>query len=163
MAIFTVTNTSDSGPGSLRDAIQQAENRAGPDEIEFDRGLSGQTIFVTSGPLQIRSDLNIRGLGADLLAIDGSGTNDVIELDRDGNRVHLLGLTIQNGEDGIEIANGASNKILTVTDSRVVRQAIDDGLSVDGDSNSITLNNTFFEENEENTAVETGAETTFWS
>ena len=62
MAIFTVTNTSDSGPGSLRDAIQQAENRAGPDEIEFDPGLSGQTIFVTSGPLQIRSDLNIRGL-----------------------------------------------------------------------------------------------------
>lgn len=46
---FTVTNTNDSGPNSLRDAITQANSTAGADIINFNIGLGGpQTIRIGS-------------------------------------------------------------------------------------------------------------------
>ena len=44
MTIFTVTNTNDSGPGSLRQAIEDSNAAGGDNTIEFDAGLLGQTI-----------------------------------------------------------------------------------------------------------------------
>jgi hypothetical protein len=41
---ITVTNTNDSGAGSLRDAINQANSDGAPTEITFNAGLAGQTI-----------------------------------------------------------------------------------------------------------------------
>src|SRR5262245_18830759 len=38
---FTVTNTDDSGPGSLRDAVQQANAQPGADTVRFAPGLHG--------------------------------------------------------------------------------------------------------------------------
>jgi hypothetical protein len=42
---FTVTNTNDTGAGSLREAIKAANAKAGADEIVFADGVSG-TIHV---------------------------------------------------------------------------------------------------------------------
>ena len=42
MATFTVLNTDDSGSGSLRQAIEDANATAGIDSIEFNEELSGQ-------------------------------------------------------------------------------------------------------------------------
>ena len=42
LAIFTVTNTNDSGPGSLRQAILDANASAGADTITFAIGASRQ-------------------------------------------------------------------------------------------------------------------------
>lgn len=47
-ATFTVTNANDSGSGSLRDAIDQANANAQADTILFDPSLAGATINVTS-------------------------------------------------------------------------------------------------------------------
>ena len=47
-ATFTVTNLNNSGPGSLRQAILDANVAAGDDDIVFQSGLSGQ-ITLTSG------------------------------------------------------------------------------------------------------------------
>ena len=44
--IIVVTNTNDSGPGSLRDALTVANDG---DTINFDSSLKGQTITLTSG------------------------------------------------------------------------------------------------------------------
>ena len=63
---FVVTNTSDSGIGSLRQAILNANANPGPDTIDFAPGLSG-TIVLTSGELQITNDVTIVGPGANLL------------------------------------------------------------------------------------------------
>jgi len=48
MTIFTVTNTNDSGEGSLRQAILDSNAAGGSNMIEFDAALMGQTITVLS-------------------------------------------------------------------------------------------------------------------
>jgi len=63
---ITVINTNDSGPGSLRQAIFNANNG---DTIDFDPALKGQTITLTSGELAIDTNITITGLGANLLAV----------------------------------------------------------------------------------------------
>ncbi|MDB9503591.1 DUF4347 domain-containing protein [Spirulina major CS-329] len=54
--IVTVTTASDSGPGSLRDAITWTNNNAGADSIRFLMSVMAlQYIFLTSGPLEINT------------------------------------------------------------------------------------------------------------
>jgi hypothetical protein len=56
LATITVTNTNDSGPGSLRSAIASA---AAGDTIQFASSLASQTITLTSGQLVINKNLTI--------------------------------------------------------------------------------------------------------
>jgi len=71
MAIFTVTNTNDSGPGSLRQAIEDSNAAGGDNTIEFDAALLGQTITLLSA-LPVNTSADIDG------DIDGDGSaNDV--------------------------------------------------------------------------------------
>ncbi len=57
-ATFTVTNLNDSGAGSLRQAIADANNTSGDDAIVFQSGLTG-TVTLTSGELVINSNITI--------------------------------------------------------------------------------------------------------
>jgi len=61
--IITVTNTNDSGPGSLRQALADAHDG---DTINF--AVTG-AISLTSGELLITRSVTISGPGANLLAI----------------------------------------------------------------------------------------------
>src|SRR5260370_17654962 len=54
-ATFVVTNTADSGPGSLRQAILDANTKPGPDVIAFRIGSGMQTISPLS-PLPFVTD-----------------------------------------------------------------------------------------------------------
>jgi hypothetical protein len=72
---FTVSNTNNSGVGSLRQAIDDANNTAGADVIVFDGALANQTITVISPFLVITSDVTINGSGAANLTISGNGTD----------------------------------------------------------------------------------------
>src|SRR5687767_9773788 len=47
---LTVTNTSDSGEGSLRVAMERANSRAGADEIAFSDGVSGTITLASTLP-----------------------------------------------------------------------------------------------------------------
>ena len=67
-APFTVTNLNDSGAGSLRDAIAQANAAPGPDTITF--GVTGVISLI--GSIVINDALTITGPGADKLFIDGN-------------------------------------------------------------------------------------------
>jgi hypothetical protein len=92
-----VTNTNDSGPGSLRQAIADA---AAGETITFAAGVTG-TITLTSGALEIDKDLTIQGPGAALLTISSSNNRvDVIEIVA-SIVTNISGLTIADGRFGI--------------------------------------------------------------
>ena len=118
----TVTNTNDSGPGSLRQAILNANANPGSDTISFAPGLSG-TIVLTSGELQIINDVTIVGPGANLLTIDGNDASRIFNVD-DGNPdtaiiVAISGLTLTRGNAGTANGGGAifNDEDLTLTNS----------------------------------------------
>jgi N-acetylneuraminic acid mutarotase len=62
-----ITNTNDSGPGSLRQALADAHDS---DMINFDPSLNGQTITLTSAELLIDKNITISGPGSDLLTVE---------------------------------------------------------------------------------------------
>ncbi|MBE9034009.1 beta strand repeat-containing protein [aff. Roholtiella sp. LEGE 12411] len=101
MAIFGVSNTNDSGSGSLRQAILSANALTGKDIINFN-GLftdnTADTITLAGSSLSITDDLSIKGTGADLLTISGNNTSRVLELSS-GITVEIAGLTIANGSN----------------------------------------------------------------
>jgi len=92
---LTVTNTLDSGLGSLRYEIGTAQSG---DTIVFDKSLSGQTITLGGRALNIDKSLDIEGLGAKYLAISGGGGIGSRVFDVSANsQVTISGLTLQNG------------------------------------------------------------------
>lgn len=73
-ATFTVTSTGDSGAGSLRQAIADANANSGADVIDFNLSLPAVITPLTRLPAT-EGDLTIAGPGARLLTIDGAGGN----------------------------------------------------------------------------------------
>ena len=92
-ATITVTNTNDSGPGSLRQALVDANDG---DAINFDASLNGQKITLTNGQLNVDKNITISGPGADYLAVDGNMQSRVFYINP-GKTVIISGLTIKNG------------------------------------------------------------------
>jgi predicted outer membrane repeat protein len=75
--IITVTNTNDSGSGSLRQALADANDG---DAINFDPALNGQAIGITSAELVIDKSITISGPGTDLLAVRVTATGPFIRI-----------------------------------------------------------------------------------
>src|SRR5262249_53519190 len=75
---FTVVNVNDSGTGSLRQAILDANSSAGPDVINFDASTfaTARTIRLASMLPIITDDLAINGPGQGLLTLSGDANND---------------------------------------------------------------------------------------
>jgi len=96
---LTVSNTLDSGAGSLRAEIVAAKkgDTIVFSPIVFNPSLGCQTIALTSGELLIDENLTIAGPGAGELTISGSGTSRVFEVAKTARLVTLSGLTISNG------------------------------------------------------------------
>src|SRR6266851_4111861 len=105
---FTVLNLADSGPGSLRQAVLDANAQPGTDVIDFAPGVQG-TITLTSGQLDITDGLIVTGPGADQLTVSGTGASRVFQIES-GVTAVLDGLTIANGqaEDGGGIYNAGT-------------------------------------------------------
>ena len=91
-ATITVTSTADSGMGSLRQALADANDG---DTINFDAAVSG-TITLTSGELLVNDSITISGPDADLLAVNGNAASRVFHISS-GKTVTISGLTITNG------------------------------------------------------------------
>ncbi len=114
-SIIPVTNTNDSGPGSLRQALAIANNG---DTIDA-TGISG-AITLTSGTLLVNKSVTINGAGAEVLAVDGNAAGRVFFITF-GEIVTISGFTIRNGHagnagGGIDNENNAT---LTITNCTI--------------------------------------------
>jgi predicted outer membrane repeat protein len=144
-ATFTVTNTNDSGPGSLREAILQQFNG---NTIMFDPSLAGQTITLSSG-LIINQDLTIDGSGLNPpVVLSGGYATRIIQTQGIAD-VTISDLTFTRG---VSIAGGAidmtGSSQLTLKNSTLYQnQASSSGGAISNRGNGpITiLNSTFYQ------------------
>jgi len=113
--IIVVTNTNDSGPGSLRQALAVANDG---DTIDA-TGVSGP-IFLTTGELQVTHNVTINGPGAGSLAVNGNATYRGFE--NFASNVAISGFTITNCVAPGTVAGGGilNHGGLTLSDSSIV-------------------------------------------
>ena len=90
---LTVTNNNDTGAGSLRQAIFDAQHG---DAINF--AITGM-IVLTNGELLITNNLSIVGSGATNLAISGNHSSRILEI-ASNTIVSISGLTLRDGQAG---------------------------------------------------------------
>jgi hypothetical protein len=117
---ITVLNTNDSGGGSLRQAIIDANTTAGADTIVFDSTVfnTPRTITLTSGELGISDDLAVQGPGANLLSVSGNQASRVFQIGA-GVTASISGLTITGGST-VDFGGGLFNGgAMTLTDCTV--------------------------------------------
>jgi Domain of unknown function (DUF4347) len=106
LATFKVTVAGDSGVGSLRDAIDRANNTVGKDVIEFDATAftTPKTIKLLTSQLIIKDSIEIKGLGPNLITVSGDKDDDSVN-DAGDNRIFFIqsgdvaisNLTLSNG------------------------------------------------------------------
>src|SRR5438093_5127182 len=114
--VIIVTNTNDSGPGSLRQALAIANDG---DTIDA-TGISG-VITLTTGALLVNKSVTINGAGADVLAVDANMSSRVFQIPVSGETITISGFTIRNGHagnagGGIDNENNAT---LTITNCTI--------------------------------------------
>ena len=169
-----VTNTNDSGEGSLRQAILNANATAGEDTITFAGVFSDATpdiINLTSGQLTITDDVRILGAGTSNLTISGNDDFRVFEIGGSGTNATINGLKLANANDVFGAILVNSNTTLNLNNSNVsnsigsvggifnrgslnlTNTTVSDntGLSVSGgiyNSGSLSLNNSNISNNE---------------
>ena len=117
-ATYTVSSTTDSGPGSLRDAIAAANSTPDNDLIIFDiSGCPGSvcTITLTTGELSISTSASAGALtisnpgGPAHLILSGNNASRILRVNSGAN-LTINGLTLQNGysQEGGALLNEGS-------------------------------------------------------
>ena len=91
-ATFQVTSLADSGPGSLRQALLDANSLPGADGIDV---LVSGEVLLSGGSLLVTEDVALNGPGADLLTLNAQGLSRVLTVQ--SGHAMLTGLTLRNG------------------------------------------------------------------
>ena len=116
LSVFTVTNTSDAGSGSLREAILQANATPGADKIQFSVGVGPQTITPLTQLPALTDPVVI-----DATTQPGFTATPVIELR--GNNLAAPALQLSGGDStvrGLVINRFYSNAVVLASSRNVV-------------------------------------------
>src|SRR5262245_35418054 len=107
-ATYTVTNNSNSGAGSLRQAIINANGSGGADTINF--LVIPSPITLTTGEIAINDALTIKGPGANLLTVSGNNSSRIFNTSgaAAGANININGLTLTGGNEPAAGANGGA-------------------------------------------------------
>jgi hypothetical protein len=125
-ASYAVTNTADSGAGSLRQAI--ADSLSGG-TITFAPWLSGSTITLTNGELPLTGNLTIDASAlTNGIRLDGNNASRIFNVAA-GVTVDLNSLTLTNGHSDANDWGGAliNNGTLALTNCTLAGNLIDGG------------------------------------
>ena len=146
-ADFTVTNLADAGPGSLRQAILDANNSPGEDRVLFASGLSGT--ITLADEISIYDPVQVLGPGPGQITVSGAGTSRIFKVRPQvngsyGDPVAISGLTLTGGlgaatpftgQDGGAINSRSAT--LTISDSVISgNQSLDDGGAIYSNSDT---------------------------
>jgi uncharacterized delta-60 repeat protein len=148
---FTVINTNDTGEGSLRQAILNANAIAGTDMITFAGSTftdaTPDTIALTSGELGINSDVTIQGTGANLLTLSGNNASRVFNIS--SGVVGIDGVAIANGNSGTDRGGGILNTGTLTVNNSIIRNntANDAGGGIYSKTGNLTVNNSTINNN----------------
>ncbi len=157
LATFSVSNLDDAGAGSFRQAIVDANNSAGTDDIVFNSGLftTPQTLALDSALPTITGGVSITGPGPALLTIDAGDGSDNLAATGDGFRlldiddndsgnminVSVEGMTLTGGDVTGKGGAISNRENLTLTEVAVVDNAtgpgtvgVSGGVGLDGSS-----------------------------
>jgi hypothetical protein len=145
--LSVVNNTNDSGLGSLRQAILNANASPGADTITFEGTLfaddTPDTIALTSGELEITDDLTIQGLGANTLTVSGNNASRVFNVDDSDNSrqidVAIDGLTVTQGNTTGNGGGIVSQENLTITNSAIANNTADNGGGISSQGGTLDI------------------------
>jgi len=139
MAIIQVTTTADSGAGSLRDAVFQAESG---DKITFSLP-SNSTITLTSGEIDISEakDLTIDGANVTNLTISGNNASRIFNLKSNSSSVNQF--TLKN----LTLTKGRATSQLNPDKSHTDRSQRGGAIVVSGTGSTVTVDKVTFNDN----------------
>ncbi|NLB14370.1 MAG: hypothetical protein GX826_10195, partial [Gammaproteobacteria bacterium] len=154
-ATYTVTNTNDSGAGSLRQAMTQAMATSAADVIEFASSANGVITLQSPLPDLLSSGgaLTITGNGAANTIINGNDAHRPFRaVGQPGIQFTLRRLTVRNGftadGEGGAIYLGANNGSLTIEDAEFVNnRAYWEGGAIRSAGAAVTVRNSLFQGN----------------
>jgi hypothetical protein len=144
---FNVTNLNDSGSGSLRRAITDANSTlGGGDTIVFNSGLSG-TIQLASALPAINEGVSIQGPGADEVTVRRNiGGNYGIFVVNSGVGATISGLAITNGSSSTAGGGIRSDGSLSVNQVAITGNSADIGGGI-GAFGTLTVSNSLVSDN----------------
>jgi hypothetical protein len=125
-----VTNTGNTGPGSLREAVDRAHQNTLnkketvivlPAGTYYLSGTSGED-NNSGGDLDIAADLTIRGAGAGATILDGSANDRVIHIH--SGKVNIVGVTVQGGRSNCGAGIRVDGGIFFIGDSTITGNSI---------------------------------------
>ncbi len=148
---LVVDTLDDTGPGSLRAAIESANAEPGAQVIVFDPSVHGGAIVLQSSLPEITDDIEIIGPGAEFLSINGNNSHQIMSISAGATAV-LSGLTLAQGSD--ELGGGAivNEGDLTLEDVALIgnKAEFGGGGAIDNVLGTLTLIDTVFAGNEAN-------------
>lgn len=149
-ATFTVTNTNDTGAGSLRQAVLDSNAAAGSDTIVFDSSFSTQKTITLASPITINpatgDSLTITGPGRDLLTVSGNSAVQIFFVSA-GDTASVGGMTLANGKNNNGGAGIDNRGNLTVANAAFISNMTNNEGGAISTQGALTVSNTTFKSN----------------